>query len=225
MDNFKVELVKETLMKFQSEKVMTIEQIAKSLNRSIPTARNRLKQWGAITSYNKNGCYYVLPHIAKFDSSGIWKFKDVLFSRHGNLRDTVFYFVDNSDAGLSASELNNLLGLPTYSFLSRHNNSWGLPKEKHQEIYIYFSKDTNIFERQIKERRKFVHSQAKEKLPSAVHSILILAELIKHPRDTPRQLVKRVRRNGVVISIEDVRNLLIYHDVLKKTSDLGQFEL
>lgn len=50
MDNFEVKIVEETRKKFRSEMVMTIEQIAESLIKSIPTARYRLKQWDAITS-------------------------------------------------------------------------------------------------------------------------------------------------------------------------------
>ena len=38
------------LEKFRAEKVMTISQIANCLKKSIPTARNRLKQWQTITS-------------------------------------------------------------------------------------------------------------------------------------------------------------------------------
>jgi len=49
----------------------------------------------------------VKGHYPKFDSSGIWKFKDILFSRHGNLKDTFFYFVDNSDAGLRVKKFIN----------------------------------------------------------------------------------------------------------------------
>ncbi len=140
------------LFVFQSEKVITIDRLAGLLDRSKRTAQRRLKEWRAYGSYNKNGRYYVLPQIAKFDSSGMWKFKNILFSKHGNLRDTLFYFVDNSPAGLSALELSEYLGLPVYSFLSRYNQSWNLPKEKYQGIYIYFSTDTNIFENQRKER-------------------------------------------------------------------------
>ena len=42
MNNIKDEIIKDTLRKFQSEKVMTIEQIAENLRRSIPTYRKKL---------------------------------------------------------------------------------------------------------------------------------------------------------------------------------------
>ena len=44
----------------------------------------------------------------------------------------------------------------------------------------------------------------------------ILTELIKHSEDSPEQLVRRVRSNGILIGVDEVRNLLVYHDLLKK---------
>ncbi len=201
---------------FQSEKIMTSVALANLLESSERTARRRLKEWHACRSYNKNGRYYVLPHSAKFDSSGIWKCKDVLFSRHGNLKDTLFYFLDNSDAGLSASQLSDVLDLPAYSFLSHCHKDWNLSRKKYQGIYIYFSKKTHIFEKHREERNKIVHSQAREKFPSDRDALLILAAFIKHPADSPEQLVRRVRRHGVVIGIEHVRNVLIHHKLVEK---------
>ncbi len=198
---------------FQSEKILTSVTLAKLLDSSERTARRRLKEWQAYRSYNMNGRYYVLPYIAKFDSSGIWKWKDVLFSRHGNLKDTLLSFLDNSDAGLSASQLSDVLNLPAYSFLSQCHKDWNVSREKYQGIYLYFSNKPHIFEKQRDERANIIHSHAGEQIPSDRDALLILAECIKHPADSPEQLVRRVRRNGVVIGIEQVRNVLI-HDKL-----------
>ncbi len=50
--------------------------------------------------------------------------------------------------------------------------------------------------------------------------MIILAELIKqHLKDTVEQLTRRVRRRGIRVSTEKVRNLLDYHNLLKKTQD------
>ncbi len=62
------------------------------------------------------------------------------------------------------------------------------------------------------ERRQ---SQAKEHLPSHANAVIILVELIQHPSDTLDQLTRRVRRRGINISGEEVRNLLLSHGLLK----------
>ena len=66
-----------------------IEELSGLLGSSLVTARRRLRQWKAYTSYNQNGRYYVLPDIAKFDTDGLWRHQDILFSQHGNLKQTV----------------------------------------------------------------------------------------------------------------------------------------
>ena len=111
MQNINDEFLREAIRKFRHEKIMTIEQIAKGLNRSIPTARNRLKQWKAFTSYDKNGRYYVLPEIPKFDSNQLWSTKNIHFSRYGNLKSTLIGVVENSESGLNGMEIGQVLGL------------------------------------------------------------------------------------------------------------------
>ncbi len=214
----------DALAAFQSEKIMTVHELAGLLDSSEATARRRLKAWQAYRSYNKNGRYYVLPQIAKFDSSGRWKYEEVLFSKYGNLKETLFHFVDSSEAGLSASDISHFLRLPAYNFLSTCNKDWGLPKEKYQGIYMYFSKEPNILENQRKERENLRRSQARKKLPSETDSVRILVEFITRSEDTPEQLVRRVRQKGLAVGIEDVRNVLIYHGLLKKISDVKPFK-
>ena len=55
------------LKAFKKKKVLMIDELSGLLGCSVVTARRRLKQWKACTSYNQNGRYYVLPDIAKFD--------------------------------------------------------------------------------------------------------------------------------------------------------------
>ena len=97
---------------FRFEKVMTLDRLANLLDSSTRTAQRRLKEWHAYRSYNKNGRYYALARSANFDASGIWTYHGILFSQHGNLRETLEYFLDHADAGLSATELTHLLGIP-----------------------------------------------------------------------------------------------------------------
>ncbi len=61
------------LVLFRDKKVMTLAQLALHLQRSQRTVHRQLKQWRAFNSYNKNGRYYVLSDIPKFDSNGLWR--------------------------------------------------------------------------------------------------------------------------------------------------------
>ncbi|HDH04981.1 MAG TPA: hypothetical protein ENH01_04610 [Nitrospirae bacterium] len=194
------------------------------LNYSERTIKRRLKHWKAYTSYNYNSSFYVLPDIPEFDQYGIWKYRKIFFSKFGNLNKTLKGIIDQSVAGLTASEISDILGLSAYTFLSHFKNDPNLQRHQHNGRYIYFSKKPNIFEIQKTGRDEIRQSIAESDLPSDSDSVIILAELIKHPKDTIEQLTRRTRRKGIKVSIEKVRNLLVYLDLLKKTPDSQLFE-
>lgn len=209
---------------FRKKKVMKIDDFVKLLKCSIPTVRRRLKEWKTYTSYNQNGRYYVLCSVPKFDQYGLWKYTNILFSKTGNLKETLVYIVDQSISGLSVSEISEVLRLPATNFLGHFKNDHSIQREKYNGIYIYFSRSPEIFEKQKTEREKIIHSTAKLNLPSDCDAVNIIVELIKHSQDSIEQLTHRVRKRGVKVSIEKIRNLLVYHNLLKKTQDFQSSE-
>ena len=72
------ELDERAIRAFTLKKVLTIDELLKILICSIITVRRRLKEWHAYTSYNKNGCYYTLPSIPKFNKKGIWNYQGAI---------------------------------------------------------------------------------------------------------------------------------------------------
>ncbi len=73
------------------------------------TVIRKLKKLFYLSSYSHRGKYYTLYSIAEFDDSGLWSFEPAMFSKHGTLVNTVKVFVDESEDGLSAGELEGLL--------------------------------------------------------------------------------------------------------------------
>ena len=90
-----------------------------------------------------------------------------------------------------------------------------LLREREAGRYIYFSSNPVVYAVQKQRRREWRQSQAKESLPSHANAVIILVELIQHPSDTLDQLTRRVRRRGISISIDEVRNLLLCHGLKK----------
>jgi len=172
------------------------------------TIQRRLKSWGAYTSYNKNCCYYTLTDIPRFNQYGIWKYKGIFFSKFGNLKNTVIAVVEQSESGLSAYELSEIIALPSYTFLSHFKNDPNIQREKHKGVYVYFSKDPDEFDKQKRKRKDIILSKAILDLPTDAEAIIVLVELIKHPADKIDQLSSRVRRKGVPISTHKIDNLL-----------------
>ena len=87
---------------FDQKKIMTIENLTEMMRCSTITTRRWLKKWNSYTSINKNGRYYTLPHIPEFNEDGLWKYKTVLFSKSGNLKQTIVWLIRQSPIGLNA---------------------------------------------------------------------------------------------------------------------------
>ena len=81
-------MTQEEGLKFlRSKKVVTLAELALHLHCSSRTVQRRLANWQAINSYNRNGAYYTLPDIPKFDAHGLWRYRQAFFSRFGKRRD------------------------------------------------------------------------------------------------------------------------------------------
>lgn len=203
---------------FKKEKIVTIVLLATWLSCSIATARRRLKQWGAYTSYNHNGRYYTLPQIAKFDANGLWRYRGVFFSKHGNLKQTLVHLVTHSAQGLSGAELGELLGLQPRSFLSHFRRHPALYREELLGRWIWFSADPKIGKTQKHARLACAVIKA-PRMPSDMEAVMILVDLIHHPNSGLEQIANRLKPKGLDIDVEAIRQLFVQHDLLKKTVD------
>ncbi|MCP4756933.1 MAG: hypothetical protein GY866_39220 [Proteobacteria bacterium] len=201
---------------FRKRKILTMSKLLEILGCSERTIQRRLKNWNVYTSYNRNGRYYTLSDIPRFDRHGIWKFNGVFFSKYGNLKNTVIAVVKRSNSGLSARELGEITGLSSYAFLSHFKSVSDIEREKRRGVYIYFSSDPDEFAEQKRERNGIVHPTAPLDLPSDGDAIGILVELIRNPADDIDRLARRIRRKGISVPTSKITNLLAYHGILKK---------
>lgn len=215
----KLTIDEETILNnFRKNKVMTLQQLTQMLGCCERTTKRRIKKWQTHNSYNFNGRYYALPDIPRFNEVGLWNYRDACFSRHGNLKETVIHFVNHSEAGYSARELEESLGLKKDYCLSYFRSIEQLRIEKLGSRHIYFSSDDNTYERQKEKRLSRIEREQLIKLPSNANAVLILVEIIKHPGLTIDQLARRLRRKGHLVSVESIHHLFVHHGLLKKTA-------
>lgn len=204
----------------KENKVVKIQQLSDLLECSRRTAQRRLKEWQTYNSYNKYGKYFTLPNVPKFDKYGLWKYKSVFFSRYGNLENTITHLVKNSEIGLDASEIGRILGLLPRSFMSHFQKVPGLIREKHENIFVYFSDEKDVYQRQ-KNKREEVTREKELQLPPDADAISILVDRIKNPKSSIKDCARRLRRKGMSISPTTISNLLDYHGIEKKTPDMN----
>ncbi|MAG13495.1 MAG: hypothetical protein CMN78_02745 [Spirochaetales bacterium] len=205
---------KDVIDAFRLRKVLTMPEMKSMLHCSIATVSRRLKEWGALSSYNENARYYTLASIAKFNKKGLWKHEGVLFSKHGTLKNTVVHLVQISHRGLSNQELQSILGTSTTSYMAQQKHLEGVKPEKHNRQVVYFSCDDQVYKRQKDSR--FPREPTAVKLPPDAISIIILVALLKSPGALPRQLSQILRGDGHQIDADIIDNLFEHHGLKKK---------
>jgi len=202
------------LRAFGERKVLTMPELSTMLHCSAGTVRRRLKEWHALSSYNKNARYYTLPSIVQFNKKGLWRHEGVFFSRHGTLKNTVVHLVRISAAGLCNSELKEILGVDPTSYLAQRKQLSGVKAEKRNREVVYFSAQEEVRRRQ--KDKRFPPQPTALKLPPDALAIVVLVALVKNPRSTPSELSDILGRQGYRIEAAPIENLLEHHGLSKK---------
>jgi hypothetical protein len=198
---------------FRAKKIATVDEIAALLGASLPTARRRLKAWGAYRSYNHNGRFYALPAVVRFDDNGLWKYRGTGFSRHGDLGQTLVQLVVRSEGGLCAAELGELLGMAPHAFLSQFRDHPALSRQKHQGRFVYFSAPGPGHRRQVEARER---TREDGGMPGDAEAVAILVAAIKHPGLSARQLWRRIEEDGGQSTPKRIENLFARHGLTLK---------
>jgi hypothetical protein len=203
------------LRRWRRKKVFTLAEIKQELKTSVRTIRRRLQGWGALASFNHNSRFYTLPELPQFDEQGLWFHRDVGFSSHGHLPQTIVALVHQSPGGLTAAELGQRLRLDPRSFLWQFRQHPSLQREKGQGHYVYFAADPALAARQKAVRSTAVPSVP---LPSAEESIATLVRAIQHPEESPAQLAAALHSIYPHLSAPSIVALFEHHQLtLKKT--------
>jgi hypothetical protein len=208
------ERLKNVFRFLESLKVFTLDKLVSSLSCSTPTARLKLKQWKAYTSYNKNSRYYTMPTVPRFDENGLWHYENISFSKYGNLRNTVIHLINNSASGLSGSKVGDLVRLAPRSFLHHFRNVAGIHREKRQGVYIYFSDDPHRYKEQLQSRLRILPPPVK--LLTDADAVVILTALIKHHDISMEDIMALPEVREQEFSPVVIRQFLEHHGLLKK---------
>ena len=203
------------LSRWRRQKVITFSELLAGLKASVRTVRRRLKEWKALASFNHNSRYYALPELPLFDDHGLWFFRDIGFSRHGHLPQTIVALVRQAPAGLSAAELGQRLHMDPRSFLWQFHQHPGIQRKKYHGHYVYFAAEPELATRQQSSRSAGLPPTP---LPSASEAIAILVEAIKNPKCPAQQLCDRLLPDHPRLTVPMILGLFAHHGLtLKKT--------
>ena len=199
---------------------LTLRELSQFLNVSIRTIQRKIRQWDTIRSYDHNGSYFSLKKLATFNSYGIWEYNNIHFSKFGTLKNTLVAIINNSSHGMDASQIRDVLGMDTRSFLFQYKDVNGIKREKIGDNYVYFSSDQQQFSEQLLKRRK-LDSEALAQPPlKGSAAISVLVEAIKHPDFTSEQLSGHLHKQGTKIKPKVIQSFFTFYGIEKKTPDL-----
>lgn len=151
----------------QSNIILTLDELKSCVEKkSTMTIHRKLKELDYLSSCSHSGKYYTLKKKAIFDKFGLWHYKLILFSNHGNLISTIQSMIENSDNGFTALELKNILKIIPNETLASLYHCNQVIRNKEGSSYVYYSLDKETYVRQSSARK------------SSSHKIIILNEVI-----------------------------------------------
>ncbi|MGQ0602239.1 MAG: hypothetical protein ACT4QE_11180 [Anaerolineales bacterium] len=127
---------------FERRQIAALPQLKAALGTEVAmTVFRKLAALSYLTSYSHRGAYYTLPGIARFDAQGLWCCREVWFSRHGTLLDTLVAWVTTAPAGYFASELEGLLHVPVKDALRVLVQRGRLSRHALEDRWLYGARD------------------------------------------------------------------------------------
>ena len=206
---------------FKKNKLGTLTDLFPLLKtKSRMSVFRRLRELQYLSSYTHAGSYYTLHNIPDFDSSGLWYFKEVGFSKFGTLKESVLHFIEQSESGQTHGELERKLHVLVYNTLLDLVNSKKITRTKIDGDYVYFSIRPSKSAQQILQRKNYSHRLKHVGLSDWI-IIEILASIIRVTKGVcieSSNIISDLSSRDIIVIDDQVDYVLRKFD-LKKTQD------
>jgi hypothetical protein len=159
--------------------------------------------------------WYTSHSIPTFNKRGLWFYQEIGFSKHGNLKQTIFNFVSKSPQGLTAKDLFEILLIPCHPVLNQMYKNNQIDRFNTQRGFVYLSIDNKKRQRQLNRLRSQLITAKKPEPLNAQAAVYVLVEYIKHPEASVVELSKAVEKREVKASPEVITMLFKEHDLKK----------
>jgi len=164
---------------FEVKKIATMAELKTTLGTGVDmTVFRKLRELSYLSSYSHRGKYYTLRALAEFNEQGLWTYRSAHFSVYGTLVETVYGFVNKSEGGYSAYELEKVLSTSTKQPLLHLFRCGRVYRERLSGQYVYFCKDCTLRRRQIVLRRGRLINEAEESEDEVQAAIVLFYTLL-----------------------------------------------
>lgn len=191
---------------FRRTPVVELDALFETLQtRSRMSVFRRMKEVGYLSSYTHAGRFYTLREVPQFDAFGLWRHRDVGFSRAGTLKATVVEAVDQSPVGRTHAELQELLRVRVFNTLLELVRAEKVRREAlASRGALYVSADKTLACEQLERRLK-----AGPTTTTSAWVIEVLLELLHGAtvEARPVDVARRLNSRGLSITVEQTREV------------------
>jgi hypothetical protein len=211
----------------RKDSVATIESLGERVGVSDVTVMRALKKYGHYSSYNFNSIYQVLEDTPEFDGDGLWFHRQIGFSNHGTLKETIQVLIEDSRQGYMVQELEGRLKTRVHNQLSMLCRSGQIRRFCLGRKAVYVSADIQKANRQQAARTAKIGTDRDRvgrgtgPLPEGMDALTVirlLAEMVQRPEASVASLSQTLQRRGVGIDAEQVREVIAFYGLQKKTA-------
>jgi len=136
------------------QRIATLPELKLALGTTADiTVFRKLKELSYRSSYSHRGRYYTLDEIPHFDAQGLWSFREVGFSRWGNLVSTLESLVGTAPQGYFAHELQHLLHVEVKDALLQLVEQRRVTRQQVAGLFLYCSLEATVRRRQLLARQ------------------------------------------------------------------------
>ncbi|MBN2729415.1 MAG: hypothetical protein JXR53_09355 [Bacteroidales bacterium] len=209
---------------FGKKTVLTFKDVKKQLRCSRPVFDYAIRQLGYRSSCNQNGRYYILKESCELDNDGIYRYRDIIFSAQGTLKNTVFHMVENSISGVASSDVEKAWGASGKVVLSKLHTSKMITRQIFNGRFVYLSTNEEVNHLQRKHRasekvneKQTIEEEVKEvDLPPLLTIISILTVLAQQNNLSAKQVHNRLMKKGVNIPREEIKKVMSFYNIPEK---------
>ena len=206
---------------FRSRPVAELETLFSTLEtKSRMSVFRRLSAMGYLASYTHAGRFYTLRSLPAFDRDGLWCHQGVCFSRHGSLKSTIPFIVENADAGRTQHELQVRLRIRVHNTLLDLVREKRIRRETWAAQYLYVSADAARAAAQLALRQ--TQPGVASGIPVEVTTLAAIDVLLDLVRSAgvqvdAKRVSERLNARGIAVTPEQVEDIFRRHGV-KKTA-------
>jgi hypothetical protein len=203
----------------EANPIQTFEDLKTKSGWKSITLYRKIKACNLLVSYNQNAKFYTLSKLAHFNHNGIWNYKQILFSKHGNLFNTIIALINNCIKGYTAKEMTTIMEVKTDDALRVLWISKRVHKQKIGSTNVYFSTNPEFFAQQLLIREQENPLPLSSYILSDYQIIIaVLVEIIQKDSLDYKVLLKGVKKQNVDITIEQIEQVIDQYKLKKKTN-------